>query len=211
MTTSQKLYDAAFQHNKMWEWAGAEHNPQVLDMFSDSGHPEIKDDETPWCAAFVGAIIKRNGGTPTGSLLARSYEKWGTPVELSDAQRGDVVVLSRGNSTWQGHVGFFSHLSGDKIYLLGGNQRNQVNITGYKADRLVAIRRAKPQRTNIVQSTTIQAVGATAVSGAGATVTAIGGLDSTTQAIVIVFIGIALLGLLWIARERVRKWSQGDK
>ena len=48
----------------------------------------MADDESPWCAAFVGAVLAECGLAGTGSLTARSYLKWGVP--------GDIAVLWRG-------------------------------------------------------------------------------------------------------------------
>lgn len=123
------------------EWADG-NNPKVLAYFRDAGHPEISDDETAWCAAFVGAMLKRAGQKGTGKLNARSYLDWGQPVERKDARPGDVVVFKRGNSSWQGHVAFFVKDCGASIDVLGGNQSNAVNVKGYKASQLLGIRRA---------------------------------------------------------------------
>lgn len=37
------------------EIKGPKHNPKILQMWKDIKRGGIKDDETPWCAAFVGA------------------------------------------------------------------------------------------------------------------------------------------------------------
>ncbi|MCP4208901.1 MAG: hypothetical protein GY767_17880 [Shimia sp.] len=66
----------------------------------------------------------------------------------------------------------------------------------------------KPPRS-VAASTTLQATGASATAVVGAGATAIGGLDGTAQIIAVVFAGIALLGLLWVARERVKKFARG--
>lgn len=137
----KEVYDLAAKDIGTWEWAGADHNPKVLAYFKDAGHAWVRDDETPWCAAFVGAILKRCGIEPSGELTARSYLHWGEKVPLSQAQVGDVVVFSRGNSPWQGHVGFFSKVTKNHIYVLGGNQANQVNIKRYSKDQLLGVRR----------------------------------------------------------------------
>jgi len=124
-----------------WEWRDG-HNPKVLQYFKDVGHGWVQDDETAWCAAFVGAMLKRAGLPHTGKLNARSYLQWGEPVALEDARPGDVVVFSRGNpSGWQGHVAFFVSAVGDNITVLGGNQGNQVSEQVYPRARLLGIRR----------------------------------------------------------------------
>lgn len=211
MNISQVIYGQAVLDEGTYEWKGGDHNPRVLDYYKGAGHPEIKTDEVPWCAAFVGAKLAEVGLVGTGSLRARSYEKWGNTVDLSDARRGDIVVLKRGNSTWQGHVGFFDRVENGKVYLLGGNQNNQVNISGYAIGKIVAVRRAKTPRTTPAKSSTVQAVAVTVASGAGGVAAALGQLDPTAQNLVLSFCGVALIGLGWILRERLRKWAAGDR
>jgi peptidoglycan L-alanyl-D-glutamate endopeptidase CwlK len=61
------------------------------------------------------------------------------------------------------------------------------------------------------QSTTLQAAAGAATAGAGGVATALGGLDPTAQYIVIGAAAIAALCILWIMRERIRKWGGGDR
>ena len=140
----RKVYEIAERELGTWEWAEG-HNPTVVNYFAEVGHEWVKDDETAWCAAFVGAMLRRAGLSHTGKLDARSYLDWGVEVPLSEAERGDVVVLWRGRPDgWKGHVAFLHEIteSGD-LMLLGGNQGNQVNVTKYSKDRLLGVRRAK--------------------------------------------------------------------
>ena len=134
-------YELAQKEVGTVEWAKGD-NPKVVAYFKDSGNAGVTDDETAWCAAFVGAMLKRAGGKGTGKLNARSYLEWGTPVERKDARPGDVAVFKRGNSTWQGHVAFFVKDKGALIEVLGGNQSDAVNVKGYQASQLLGIRRA---------------------------------------------------------------------
>ena len=131
-------YELAKSEVGTMEWAEGS-NPKVVAYYRDAGFPEVKDDDVAWCAAFVGAMIKRAGGKPSGSLAARSYLKWGKPVALLDAKPGDIVVFRRGNSTWQGHVGFFVSHSGGMIQVLGGNQRDAVNVAGQPVAKLLGV------------------------------------------------------------------------
>lgn len=96
---------------------------------------------TPWCAAFVNKVLKENGIEGTDSLLARSFLKFGEQVR-SNPIKGDIVILSRGSQSWQGHVGFFVRFDGDKVVLLGGNQGNEVSIAKFDKSRILGIRRA---------------------------------------------------------------------
>lgn len=136
-----KAYELAKAEIGTVEWAKGD-NPKVVAYFKDSGNPGVKDDETAWCAAFVGAMLRRAGVKSTGALNARSYLDWGTPVDRKNAQPGDVVVFKRGNSSWQGHVAFFVKDRGALIDVLGGNQSNAVNVKGYQSAALLGIRRA---------------------------------------------------------------------
>ena len=122
------------------EWAKGD-NPKVVAYFKDSGNPGVTNDETAWCAAFVGAMLRRAGVKSTGALNARSYLDWGTPVDRKNALPGDVVIFKRGSSSWQGHVAFFVKDRGALIDVLGGNQSNAVNVKGYQAAALLGIRR----------------------------------------------------------------------
>jgi uncharacterized protein (TIGR02594 family) len=134
-------YQLARQHIGLREIPGPQHEPKIVQMFADVGHAWVKDDETAWCAAFVGSMLKRAGFPHTGMLTARSYLKWGEEVPLTSAQPGDLVIFSRGTSSWQGHVGFFVGQTASHIRVLGGNQGNMVNEALYSKSSLLGVRR----------------------------------------------------------------------
>ena len=137
------IFAAAGDHLGLEQWPGAAHNPTIVAMFADKGHSWVQDDETPWCAAFVGSVLAQLGLPHTGKLNARSYLDWGEGVDLQDAQPGDVVVLWRiSPSAWQGHVGFFAGIDGDRVILRGGNQGNRVSDARYPISRVLGVRRA---------------------------------------------------------------------
>jgi len=123
----------------MREIPGAKHNPDVVRLFGLAGHPEIHDDETAWCAAYVGGVLHLAGMEGTGSLSARSYEQWGQP--LDHPMYGCVGVKKRtGGAAWQGHVGFVVGASDSEIFLLGGNQSNMVSVAGFDRREFTALR-----------------------------------------------------------------------
>jgi uncharacterized protein (TIGR02594 family) len=125
------------------EWPGARHNDQIVDFFEDVGHSWVQDDETPWCAAFVGSVLAQLGLAHSGKLNARSYETYGHNVYIRDARAGDIAVFYRGDPNgWQGHVAFVVRFSGDKVLVRGGNQGNAVSDAWYPITRLICIRRA---------------------------------------------------------------------
>lgn len=205
------VFELAREEVGTWEWKDG-HNPVILDYFKDAGHPGILDDETAWCAAFVGAMLKRSGYKPSGSLLARSYCKWGEEVAFADIQLGDVCVIPRGNSSWQGHVFLYAGTAADgKIRGLGGNQRNQVNIKTFNPADLIAIRRAKrKERTSPLATSTLKAAGTAAAGTATTAGTVLGSLDPVAQYMVVGLVAVVLLALVWIVLERNRKFREGD-
>lgn len=108
------------------------------------------NDETPWCAAFVGAMLADAGLAGTGSAMARSYERWGTPVMNADPRKpwghlplGAIVVLNRpGAGPRFGHVAFAVGVSNvyGAVQLLGGNQSDSVGIHWFPKSRIVGVR-----------------------------------------------------------------------
>ncbi len=134
-------YDLAMEDLGTWEWQDG-HNPKVVQYFSDVGHEWVQDDETAWCAAFVGAMLERSGVPSTRQLNARSYLNWGMAVPVSEMQPGDIIVFERGGrDSWKGHVGFVVKDAGVFVECLGGNQANQVNIKRYSKKKILGVRR----------------------------------------------------------------------
>lgn len=123
------------------EGPGPEDNPAIMEMYASVGHDWVEHDSVAWCAAFVGHCLEKAGLRSTRRLNARSYLDWGIPVDLADAQPGDIVIFSRGSKSWQGHVGFFVKTAGAMIEVLGGNQSDAVNIQRYAKSRLLGVRR----------------------------------------------------------------------
>ena len=78
----------------------------------------------------------------TRKLTARSYLDWGIPVNIADAQPGDIGVIPRGTSSWQGHVFFIDRIDGPWVWGLGGNQSDAVNVKRYPVSKLLGVRRA---------------------------------------------------------------------
>ena len=124
------------------EWPGARHNPEIMAMFGAVGHGWVQDDETPWCAAFVGAVLSQLGLPHTGRLNARSYLEWGVPVTIEEARPGDIVTLWRVSpDALTGHVAVLVERAGDRVLLRGGNQGNRVSDAWYPVARIIGVRR----------------------------------------------------------------------
>jgi len=118
------------------EGPGASDNPTVLKYYADAGFPGIKHDEVAWCAAFVGAMLKRSGYKPSGSLGARSYETYG--VNLHKPMFGCIGVKKRAGGGWLGHVGIVVAYDGSRVWMLGGNQGDKVSVASFPAAQFTA-------------------------------------------------------------------------
>jgi hypothetical protein len=73
--------------------------------------------------------------------------------------------------------------------------------------------KAKPPapRESAAQSSTVQASAVQIVSGAGAGVAAVGALDGHAQIVALAFAGVIVLAALWIMRQRLISWADGDR
>lgn len=140
---TRAAYEKAREYVGLKEVPGPQHNSTILTWFRKVGHSWVQDDETPWCAAFAGAMLEYVGVPSTRKLNARSYLTWGRGlVDIKYAQKGDIVVLWRGSpGAATGHVAFYHSHNDSSVTLLGGNQSNMVNFQGYPRSRILGIRR----------------------------------------------------------------------
>ena len=135
-------YDIAKSYIGATEGPGPANNPVILEMYASVGHDWVEHDSVAWCAAFVGHCLELAGIRSTRKLTARSYLDWGVPVDIAEAQPGDIGIIPRGSSSWQGHVFFVDRIEGGWIWGLGGNQSDAVNVRRYPISKLLGIRRA---------------------------------------------------------------------
>lgn len=132
------------------EVPGPGNNPRILDYARSTGITWIDDDETPWCSTFMNWVAFSAGVERTDQANARSWLTVGRPAEPPEP--GDVVVFWRESlESTKGHVGLFMGYSrgGDRVYVLGGNQGNQVGVTAYGADRVLGFRRLRRSEHSI--------------------------------------------------------------
>ncbi len=135
-------FDIARSYIGTTEGQGPADNPVIMEMYASVGHDWVEHDSVAWCAAFIGHCLERAGIRSTRKLTARSYLDWGVPVEVTDAQQGDIGVIPRGSSRWQGHVFFIDRIEGQWVWGLGGNQDDAVNVKRYPVAKLLGVRRA---------------------------------------------------------------------
>ena len=133
-----KWLQLAYKEIGVKETPGSQNSKTVVAYFNDAQHPEVKADEVPWCAAFVGAMLKRAGIRSSESLMARSYEKWGQP--LNKPILGCIGVKKRPGPGWSGHVGFVVGLTKTTVILLGGNQGDKVSIASFPRSQFTGFR-----------------------------------------------------------------------
>lgn len=106
------------------------------------------DNETdPWCGSFVHFCHWVLGyKCPANPAGAQQWLKVGKEIELTNVQRGDVVIFWReSKDSWKGHVGFFHGWADNEIILLGGNQSDQVSMAKMPQSRVKGVRRPEPE------------------------------------------------------------------
>ncbi len=144
-----KLYELASRYIGLEEVEGIASNETILKMLKlDSSWPE--GDHVPWCSAFINYIAWQLRLPRSKSLRARSWLKVGQVIKLDSAKpENDVVILKRGQGEQPGpeiidapgHVGLFAGLDENYVYILGGNQSDEVNISPYDKNRILGVRR----------------------------------------------------------------------
>lgn len=118
---------------------------------------------TPWCAAFVNGVLGAQGVKGTGSLAARSFLNFGMATDKP--KPGDIVVLSRGGNSSQGHVGFFQgYDENGNVLVLGGNQGNAVSVSSFNSDKVLGFRRAGTVDENVAKLPNYGPAGLDAIS-----------------------------------------------
>lgn len=131
-------FEMASQFLGRKEFAGERDNPLILGMLQlDDSWPE--HDEIPWCSAFVNFICFCCKLPRSKSLGARSWLSIGQPVLLDAAKKGfDIVIFERGIG---GHVAFFDSVNDKSVFVLGGNQSDQVSYASFPRTRVMGVRR----------------------------------------------------------------------
>lgn len=82
---------------------------------------------------------------------------------------------------------------------------------GFNVRKWHASTKEQMPRTSLMQSTTVQAAGVQGATGLAALIAAVGALDGKVQMYAVAFGVVVIMGAMWIARERIRKWGEGDK
>ncbi|WP_444931648.1 TIGR02594 family protein [Microbulbifer sp. SSSA002] len=123
----------AYKERGQSEVAGVKANPRILQYFSASEFWGTDDSggKNAWCGSFVAWVMKQHGYTPVkAAFRAKSWKAFGKSINAPI--QGAIAIKSRKGG---GHVGFVmgKDPTGKHLFILGGNQNNEVNITKYSA------------------------------------------------------------------------------
>lgn len=120
------------------EHKGDDDNPRIVEYHQHTSL-HAKNDETPWCAAFVNWVLDKAGLNTPHRANARSFL---TLPNRCDPKEGAIAILSRPPSPTDGHVGFIVSLRPEDrtFLLLGGNQGDAVSIKEFALDRIIDCR-----------------------------------------------------------------------
>lgn len=110
-----------------------------------------------WCAIFANAALEANGIRGTRSASSQSFRNDPNFVHLGGPALGALAVFFRGGrNSGIGHVGFYRGELGSRLYILGGNEGDMVQIEalpkssgsfgliGYWWPKSVALPQVKP-------------------------------------------------------------------
>lgn len=144
-------YDVAQRFVGVHEREGDAHHPLIQYCFAlCPGFGLDTPDEIPWCSAFMQLPAHVCNVVRSRSARARSWLAVGRVVDLAEARCGwDVVILKRGGGSQPGpevldapgHVGLFSALDNRRVWLLGGNQGDEVKVAPFDTSRVLGVRR----------------------------------------------------------------------
>jgi len=125
------------------EVKGAKHHQQIVQWWKDIGAPWFTDDETAWCGAYVGGVLKEAGFPVLPGGKGASARAWnGYGVKLDKPAYGAIAVYWRGSpSGANGHVNFIvGRDQRGRLMGLGGNQSDSVSVAPFDTSRVLGYR-----------------------------------------------------------------------
>lgn len=89
----------------------------------------------PWCAIFANAMLESSGTPGTRSASSQSFRSHPGFVQLSGPALGAIAVFWRGTrDSGLGHVGFYRGEDASRVWTLGGNESDMVEIAALPKD-----------------------------------------------------------------------------
>lgn len=128
------------------EAKGTADNPRIVlyHRYSTVNNDKGMPDSVAWCSSYECFVHEMAGLDSTNNKMARSWEKWGVAVKVGEGLPGDTVTFYRnGKSSGQGHVATFLKEDKNYVWVMGGNQADEVNVTRYSKANLTGYRRHK--------------------------------------------------------------------
>lgn len=193
-------------------------------------------DGNGWRAIGYAGIIDRDGSYAKGRDLDQDGDTWeeiGAHVAGQNSRSVGLCLMGGyGGGTDDDFFDNFTQAQYDtmmekvqeirdycgwEVPVRGHNEFANKACPTFNVQRLFAehkrkLAEAEPEpRTTPIQSTTIQAAAAGAVTATGAAGTAVAQLTGTAQTIAIVGAFLIIAMFLYIIRERLQKWAKGDR
>jgi uncharacterized protein (TIGR02594 family) len=130
-----KWYEIACKEIGQKEVDGSGNNKRILEYHATTTLG-AKEDSVPWCSSFTNWCMKEAGIKGTNSAAAISWAAWGVACERV---KGCICVIRQRNkgadhatgSASGNHVAFFDRIEQGRVYLLGGNQSDQVKVSSF--------------------------------------------------------------------------------
>lgn len=162
MIVSPPWLDIAYQdlRHGVMEVTGPKAHDRIVSAYAATTLGRQTDDEIAWCSAIMNLWMQEASVTagidfaPTRSARARSWLRWGVPVD-GFPPFGAVTILTRAGASRDpkvieapGHVGLFLGLtqavSDPKVEILAGNQSNRVCVRSFPLADVLGFRWAAP-------------------------------------------------------------------
>lgn len=99
---------------------------------------KASEDEVAWCSSFMNWVMQEARCKRTHSASARSWLQKDLGKHSDKFKEYAVVVMKRGNSSWQGHVAFAIKEDKTRVYCLGGNQGDRVGYAWYAKSKVLS-------------------------------------------------------------------------
>lgn len=104
-----------------------ENRGQAIQRYIDLSHSGAQGD--PWCAILANAALESSGVRGTRSPSSQSFRSDPNFVQLSGPALGAIAVFWRGTKdSGLGHVGFYRGEDASRVWALGGNEDDMVQI-----------------------------------------------------------------------------------
>jgi uncharacterized protein (TIGR02594 family) len=121
---------------------GYQSNPHIIEFLKATSYPDASSDEVPWCSAFLVWIFQQCGIATSANAAALSWLTYS--VSTDQPSLGDVVVLGwPQEKPVSHHVGLFIRETPNLVYVLAGNQNDEVDICAWRKRSVLSYRKLR--------------------------------------------------------------------